>query len=156
MNIPVYQRNEDGIIYDDNGIPAPMLDMKGQAITVPGKFMAGMRFKARYGIFLFKDGNVSGRNKRYSDFLEMLGIEIKQKETDSGLSIPVFGRLEDRDVLGEPVIVRLDYELWLPKEERDKPKDEQRWAKTLKVFDMLSWTDGVSLSPEEVEDDLPF
>tara|TARA_R110002020_G_scaffold256273_2_gene469926 strand:- start:22907 stop:23500 length:594 start_codon:yes stop_codon:yes gene_type:complete len=120
-------------------------EVTGEQVTISGSFMAGKRFNSR-GIWLTpspEDGQ-GWRNRQYKEFFESLGVVFpKNKAGDTVLAL-----VEESDIIGHPCFIKLQKENY----ERD---GEQRYV--WKAFDAFPWSDGETLSADEVTvDDLPF
>ena len=118
-------------------------------------FAVGKKFKDK-GIFLFTSKTESGKNRRYLEVLKTLGLEIESEiKTDAEgkeRTVQVLSCLKEKstDIIGLPVLVNLVEESW-----NDKNTGEKR--STTKVKDIKPWTDGETLSSDELSnDDLDF
>ena len=89
------------------------------------------------------------QNKNYVNWNKSLGVEFP--ETEDGKIQLV--EIEESDIIGKPCLVKVANEPW---------EYNGNSGIALKVFDVLEWKDGSTLSTEEValknnkEDDLPF
>ena len=64
--------------------------------------------------------------------------------------------VEEDDVIGLPVFVTLKSETYVTKDTKDLPEAEQEVRTAWKVDRVDAWADGVKVSKEEMEEDLPF
>ena len=134
----------DGFEYktDKNGDKIILKDSKGTTQSTKCKHLVGKKFRDN-GTFVFTGNESSGRNRRYYELLNSLGINLESnKDGNFPLSL-----LEESDVIGKPVLAKLASE----KYEKD---GEERTA--WKVFTVMEWRDGQVKSKDEIEDDLPF
>ena len=134
----------DGFEYklDNNGDKIIVKNSKGGSQSTKCKHLVGKKFRDN-GVFVFTGNESSGRNRRYYDLLSSLGIKLKSdKDGNFPLSL-----LEESDVIGKPVLAKLASEQY----EKDGEK-RTAW----KVFTVMEWAEGQTLSKDEIEDDLPF
>jgi|TARA_R110002167_G_scaffold18119_2_gene68325 hypothetical protein len=134
----------DGFEYkiDNNGDKIISKNSKGGSQLTKCKHLVGKKFRDS-GTFVFTGAESSGRNRRYYDLLSSLGIKLESdKEGNFSLAL-----LEESDVIGKPVLAKLGSEQY----EKDGEK-KTAW----KVFSVMEWAEGQTLSKDEIEDDLPF
>ena len=134
----------DGFEYktDNNGDKIVLKNNKGATQSVNCKHLVGKKFRDN-GTFVFTGDESSGRNRRYYELLNSLGINLESnKDGNFPLSL-----LEESDVIGRPVLAKLSSE----KYQKD---GEERTA--WKVFTVIEWNDGQVKSKDEIENDLPF
>ena len=134
----------DGFEYktDNNGDKIVLKNNKGATQSVNCKHLVGKKFRDN-GTFVFTGDESSGRNRRYYELLNSLGINLEaNKDGNYPLSL-----LEESDVIGRPVLAKLSSE----KYQKD---GEERTA--WKVFTVIEWNDGQVKSKDEIENDLPF
>ena len=134
----------DGFEYklDNNGDKIIVKNSKGGSQSTKCKHLVGKKFRDN-GVFVFTGNESSGRNRRYYDLLSSLGIKL---ESDKDGNFPL-SLLEESDVIGKPVLAKLASEQY----EKDGEK-RTAW----KVFTVMEWAEGQTLSKDEIEDDLPF
>jgi len=134
----------DGFEYktDNNGDKIVLKNNKGATQSVNCKHLVGKKFRDN-GTFVFTGDESSGRNRRYYELLNSLGINLESNK-DGNFSLSL---LEESDVIGRPVLAKLSSE----KYQKD---GEERTA--WKVFTVIEWNDGQVKSKDEIEDDLPF
>lgn len=113
--------------------------------------MVGKLFKDK-GTFLFRDSASFGKNRRYKELTDTLGISLEKVDKD-GKTLFKLPDLMDYvdDVKGQAVLVTLDDEKWTNKDGEER--------KSVKVFSIQSWKDGKSLSSQEMDtsdEDMPF
>jgi len=134
----------DGFEYktDNNGDKIVLKNNKGATQSVNCKHLVGKKFRDN-GTFVFTGDESSGRNRRYYELLNSLGINLESNK-DGNFSLSL---LEESDVIGRPVLAKLSSE----KYQKD---GEERTA--WKVFTVIEWNDGQVKSKDEIEDDLPI
>tara|TARA_R100000655_G_scaffold29559_4_gene59771 strand:+ start:5054 stop:5668 length:615 start_codon:yes stop_codon:yes gene_type:complete len=139
----------DGYDYelDKDGNKIPVNDKDGKPVLAACKHLSGKQFRDN-GTFLFLEEKSAGKNGRYYSLLQNLGIEVKE---DGKLPL-----VEEDDVIGLPVFVTLKSETYVTKDTKDLPEAEQEVRTAWKVDRIDAWADGVKVSKEEMEEDLPF
>jgi hypothetical protein len=113
--------------------------------------MVGKLFKDK-GTFLFKDSTSFGKNRRYKELTDTLGISLEKVDKD-GKTLFKLPDLMDYvdDIKGQAVLVTLDDEKWTNKDGEER--------KSVKVFSIQGWKDGKALSSQEMDtsdEDMPF
>ena len=146
----------DGFEYKTrDGEKIPVTNGDGKPEKVNCGHVVSRKFKDR-GTFLFTGEEGSGRNRRYFDLLELLDIRIEEIELETGSTVKKLVMLEEDDVMGVPVFVKLGQEEFVTSDTRDLPVDQQETRRVWKVFGIHPWENGEKLSSSELEDDLPF
>ena len=64
--------------------------------------------------------------------------------------------VEEEDVLGLPVNIKLETHSYVPKDMKDLPVDQQEKKFVLKAKEITLWKGGEKLSQDEMDDDVPF
>ena len=69
--------------------------------------------------------------------------------------------IEESDVIGKPVTIRIQQQEYVTHETRDLPESEQEKRKAWKVFSVKAWDTEkygkpTVLSEEELKEDVPF
>ncbi len=143
---PVFQMDGYEYALDSSNNKIPVME-DGKQVLAPCKHLSGKQFRDN-GTFLFLEEKSAGKNGRYYSLLQNLGIEIKE---DGKLPL-----IEEEDVVGLPVFITLKSETYVTKDTKDLPEAEQEVRTAWKVDKVDSWADGVKVSKEEMEEDLPF
>ena len=140
-----YRRGADGnFALNEKKQRIPILDSENNHLEISCKQFAGRRLYAD-GVFLFKGAEGSGRNSKYADFLDVMGIELETIKIE-GHNVKQLMALEEDDVLGKAVFIKVVYK---------ENKKSNTFYPT--VVDTIKWPDGKPLSVDEVkEDNLPF
>jgi len=128
--------------FDENKKRIPLLDGDGNTLKISCKQFVGRKLYAN-GLFLFKGAEGSGRNTKYAEFLDLIGIELETVEIE-GHKVKQLLALEEDDVLGKAVFVQVAY----------KPNKKGDFYPT--VVDIMKWEDGKPISIDEAREDLPF
>ena len=141
----------DGYNYkkDASGDKIPVLNGDGQATAD----CTHLKDRKMYdnGFWVFTDTSSAGKNSRYFQLLEELGIKCEDNKGIKKLML-----VEEDDVVGKPVLVNVQRQEYVTKETRDLPVDQQEKRSTFKVSTLKAWEDGDTLSLEELDDDVPF
>ena len=136
--IPKMVKNGDGEL-------SQAMDEDGTPTQISASFMKGKRFSST-GIWLTPNPpeGKGWKNRKYKEFFEHLGVVFPEdKNGNTQLAI-----VEEEDIIGHPCFIKLNKEEYVKDGE-----DRYVW----KVFDAYQWSDGVTLTPDEVAtDDLPF
>jgi len=141
---------------DDAGERIPERDKEDNIITISCGNFAGRELYSN-GIFLFVEEEASGRNRAYSNLLDVVGIKLEEVEIQKGVVVKQLVQLEENDVLGKPALVKVAYRSFVTRETRELPKEDQdvRWA--ARVLEVYPWEDGKPIPLEEIErEELPF
>ena len=146
----------DGYNYvmDNSGGKVPVTNGKGKQATSKCKHLVGRTFYDN-GWFIFSQGSSSGKNKRYFDLLNTLGVELQEEDID-GETVKKLVLLEESDVVGKPVQVTIKKQEYITKDTQHLPKDQQEKRSSFKVNTLELWSDGEQLSQDEMDDDVPF
>ena len=131
------------MVGDGNGWYVKARSEDGDTILQSGKAFAGKKFYSK-GIWFTPDPVKEERwkNRTYKDFCENLGVKFR----DDGENT-ILDEIETEDVVGKPclaTVVTNEYE-----------RDGQT-KRTMQVGNVTLWKDGVALSGDEMESDLPF
>lgn len=143
MSQHCYKRAENGnFAVDKAGKRIPVI-LDGTHLEVKCDKFVGRKLYSN-GLFLFKGSEGSGRNSKYTEFLEAIGVKLEEIDVD-GHKVKKLMAIEAEDVVGKPVFAKVMY----------KENNKHQWFPT--VVDILPWEDGVEISAAEMEeDDLPF
>ena len=131
------------MISDGNGWYETATDKEGTPVTQNGKAFSGRKFFSK-GIWFTPDPikEERWRNRAYKEFCENLGVIFRKDGDDT-----ILDELEESDVMGKPCLANVvtnEYE-----------KDGQT-KRTMQVSTVTTWRDGVELSSDELESDVPF
>ena len=131
------------MVSDGNGWYVQAQDKDGQTVVQSGKAFASRKFYSK-GVWFTPDPVKEERwkNRTYKDFCENLGV-IFRTDGDS----TILDEIEESDVIGKPclaTVVTNEYE-----------KDGET-KRTMQVGNVTLWKDGVALSSDELDSDLPF
>ena len=139
----VSKLNLPKMISDGNGWYVTATDDKGDVVTQPGKPFAGRKFYSK-GIWFTPDPVKEERwkNRTYKDFCENLGVIFR---TDGDNTI--LDEVEESDVIGKPCLAKV------VTNEYEKDGETKR---TMQVGSVTTWKDGVVLSADELDSDVPF
>lgn len=146
-----YEMDGYNYVTDDKGNRVPLTNGNGEQKSVKCTHLVGREFRDN-GTFVFVNSESSGKNKRYFNFLENIGVKLNENE-DGSYPLEI---VEEEDVVGLPVFVKIGAEEYVTADTRDLPEDQQEKRKAFKVFTVQSWNDGERISASELEDDLPF
>ena len=112
---------------------------------------------------LIPSGSVNAQMAELADAVSLLerassGQETQQieEEEDEGVKVQRLVLLDEEDVVGKPVYVRLSPEKYVTRNTKHLPEAEQDWRTAWKVDRIDKWPDGQTLSADEVEGDIPF
>jgi len=146
----------DGFEYktDKSGAKIPVVNGDGTQKTVECTHIVGKEFGDK-GYFVFSDSALSGRNRKYFNLLNLLNVKLEEEE-DEGVKVQRLVLLDEEDVVGKPVYVRLSPEKYVTRNTKHLPEAEQDWRTAWKVDRIDKWPDGQTLSADEVEGDIPF
>jgi len=155
----VYEMNGYEIAVDDNGKQVIVKDENGKPKTTDCGFLKGREFRDN-GYFCFTEKEGSSKNGRYFGLLSALGIDLGDVEVD-GVKHKKLGLIEESDVIGKAVTIRIQQQEYVTQETRDLPESEQEKRKAWKVFTVQPWDTAkfgkaTALSKEELESDVPF
>ena len=155
----VYEMNGYEIAVDDNGKQIVIKHEDGTPKTTDCGFLKGREFRDN-GYFCFTEKEGSSKNGRYFGLLSSLGIDLGDVEVD-GVKHKKLGLIEESDVIGKPVTIRIQQQEYVTHETRDLPESEQEKRKAWKVFSVKAWDTSkygkpTVLSEEELKEDVPF
>tara|TARA_Y100001973_G_C5171572_1_gene319381 strand:- start:558 stop:1175 length:618 start_codon:yes stop_codon:yes gene_type:complete len=139
----------DGFEYvtDDNGKKVPVLDKGGKQVLESCDHMVGKEFYSK-GWFIFKDAKSSSKNSRYFELLEKLGVDCKVQKVN-GKSVKKLVLLEEKDVMGKPVLFDLKKETYMT-------RDTNEERSVMKVSNLEPWHEGKALESFDLSDEVPF
>ncbi len=143
MSQKCYKRGENGNFATDSGGKRIPVIIDGAHLVVKGDKFINKKLFAN-GLFLFKGSEGSGRNGKYTEFLEVLGIELEEVDFE-GHKVKKLQAIEEKDVLGKAVMVKVIY------------KENNKGTFFPTVTDIFKWESGTDMSPDEAAaEDLPF
>lgn len=159
MTQTVYEMDGYNIRTDDKGRKIPVTNGDGNPKITDCGFISGRKFRDN-GFFCFTEKEGSTKNGRYFNLLQSLGVELQEIEVEGKIHKKL-ALIEEEDVLGRPVTVRLQQQEYVTHETRDLPENEQDKRKAWKVFTVKSWDSekhgkAIVLSPDEIAEDVPF
>ena len=131
------------LVSDGNGWYVSQTDDNGNVVTQGGKPFAGRKFFSK-GIWLTPDPVKEERwkNRTYKEFCENLGVVFRTDGEDT-----ILDEVEESDVLGRPCLAKVVMN------EYEKDGETKR---TMQVNSVTTWKDGVQLSDDELDSDVPF
>lgn len=147
----------DGYEYtlDKDGNRIPKVNGSGGQEEGTCKHLVGREFYDN-GWFIFVQGTSSGKNKRYFELLDTLGVKCDEVEDEDGKTVKKLVLLEESDVVGRPVEIQVERTTYITKDTRHLPSDQQESKVAFKVKSITHWADGTPISPEELTEDVPF
>ena len=83
--------------------------------------------------------------------LEGLNIELEEDDGKKKLVL-----VEEEDVIGLPVNIKLETHSYVTRDTKDLPVDQQERKFVLKAKEVTLWKGGEKLSQDEMDDDVPF
>ena len=107
------------------------------------------------GFFVFLDSSSGSKNSRYFELLENLNIELATDKVD-GKEVKKLVLIEEDDVVGLPVQIRLKKETYITSATKHLPPSEQEKRSAFKVSTIKTWEGGKKVQVEELEQDVPF
>ena len=107
------------------------------------------------GWFIFTSGSSQGKNRRYFELLDNLGVKCEEEKVD-GKTVKTLVLLEESDVVGKPVQITVKRQEFVTADTKHLPPDQQEKRATFKVSNVTLWTDGPELQADEIEGDVPF
>lgn len=146
-----YEMDGYNYVTDNNGNRIPVENGDGNQKSIKCTHLVGREFRDN-GTFVFINSESSGKNKRYFNFLENVGIELNANEE----GVTPLEIVEEEDVVGLPVFVKIGSEEYVTSDTKDLPEDQQEKRTAWKVFNVQRWQGGEKISASELEDDLPF
>jgi hypothetical protein len=147
----------DGYDYtlDSDGEKIPKSNGSGKQEEGSCKHLVGREFYDN-GWFIFVQGTSSGKNKRYFELLDTLGVKCEETTDEDGKTVKKLVLLEESDVVGRPVEVNVERTTYVTKDTRHLPSDQQEHKVAFKVKTIANWEGGTPISPEELTEDVPF
>jgi len=157
MQQPLYKSASDGNFeYDDEGERIIIQDDKGEDTMISCAFAIGRELKF-HSVWCFNEDKGKGANTRYSELMKVADVETESIEVQPGINVKQLVKLDEEDLLGKPVLVRIDYKPSPTKETKDLPKEQQEFRYWPKVTEVMKWGSGKPIDPKELaKDDLPF
>ena len=146
----------DGYKYqlDNEGNRVPVTNGDGEQVTTDCSHLVG-ETKYDSGWFIFTSSESGSKNARYFRLLENLGIKVEE-QTLGDKKVKKLVLLEEGDVLGKPVIIDLQREEYITSDTKHLAPEQQVKRAAFKVKNVQPWADGVEISEDEVEGDVPF
>jgi|TARA_R110000796_G_scaffold249812_2_gene378035 hypothetical protein len=146
----------DGYKYklDQEGNRIPIKDNNGEQITTDCSHLVG-EVKYDSGWFIFTSSESGSKNARYFRLLESLGIKVEEQRLGDK-KVKKLVLLEQSDVVGKPVIIDLQREEYVTSDTKHLPPEQQDRRSVLKVKNVQIWSDGVEITEDEVDGDVPF
>jgi hypothetical protein len=146
----------DGYKYklDQEGNRIPITDGEGEQVTTDCSHLVG-EVKYDSGWFIFTSSESGSKNARYFRLLENLGIKVEE-QTLGDKKVKKLVLLEQSDVVGKPVIIDLQREEYITSDTKHLPPEQQEKRSVLKVKNVQPWADGVEITEDEVDGDVPF
>tara|TARA_R100001443_G_scaffold18287_1_gene29207 strand:- start:77 stop:709 length:633 start_codon:yes stop_codon:yes gene_type:complete len=138
----------------ENGNKVNILDKDGHAVYGDCSHLKDKKFKDN-GFFVFLDSSSSSKNSRYFELLENLNIELATDKVD-GKEVKKLVLIEEDDVVGLPVQIRLKRETYITSATKHLPPSEQEKRSVFKVNTIKEWKGGKKVEVEELEQDVPF
>ena len=131
------------MVSDGNGWYVAARDDKGDVVTQPGRPFVGRKFYSK-GVWFTPDPIKEERwkNRTYKDFCENLGVIFRTDGDNTMLD-----EIEESDVIGKPCLAKV------VTNEYEKNGETKR---TMQVGSITIWKDGVILSADELDSDVPF
>ena len=151
---PLYQTEGYKFVRDDGGNKIPLTNGKGEPKTTSCGHIVGRTFYDN-GWFIFTQGSSSGKNRRYFELLDKLGIDCTEEEVD-GKTHKKLVLLEESDVLGKPVQITIHRTSYITRDTQHLPPEQQEKRTIFKVKTVDVWRSGVHLSDDEIKGDVPF
>ena len=87
--------------------------------------------------------------------LENLNVELESDKVD-GQEVKKLVLIEEDDVVGKAVIVRLKKETYVTSNTKHLPPNEQDVRSTFKVSSVNTWDGGTDITADELDADVPF
>jgi len=146
----------DGYKYqlDNEGNRVPVTNGDGEQITTDCSHLVG-ETKYDSGWFIFTSSESGSKNASYFKLLENLGIKVEE-QTLGDKKVKKLVLLEESDVVGKPVIIDLQREEYITSDTKHLAPEQQVKRATFKVKNVQPWADGVEISEDEIEGDVPF
>ena len=131
------------IVSNGEGKYITVKDDKGKDVTVKGRHAVGKRYKSQ-GVWLTPSppSGQGWKNGKYKEFFESIGVSFPEVDGKTKLM-----EVEEEYVLGCPCLIKLG---------EDSYERDGETKTTLRVFGAYPWKDGVKLSSDELDSDVPF
>ena len=153
-NQPLYEMDGYDYIKNSNGELIPKIDDDGNHEYGSCEHLKDRTYKDN-GTFVFLDSSSSGKNSRYFQLLENLNVELESDKVD-GQEVKKLVLIEEDDVVGKAVIVRLKKETYVTSNTKHLPPNEQDVRSTFKVSSVNTWDGGTDITADELDADVPF
>ena len=132
------------MVSDGNGWYTVKVDEDGKTVVQSGKPFAGRKFFSK-GVWFTPEPVKEERwkNRTYKEFCENLGVIFRTEGDEVYLD-----EVEASDVLGKPCLAKVVMNEYETRDGETK--------RTMQVSSVTPWKDGVELSSDELDSDLPF
>ena len=132
------------LVSDGNGWYVNQTDENGNTVTQSGKAFAGRKFFSK-GVWFTPEPVQEERwkNRTYKEFCENLGVVFRTEGDDIMLD-----EVEESDVVGKPCLAKV-----VMNEYENRDGETKR---SMQVGSVTPWKDGVELSSDELDSDVPF
>jgi len=147
---PLYEMDGYKHRTDVNGNKIPILDDEGNQMETKCTHLPSRNYYDN-GFFVFTTSESANKNSRYFKLLEGLGIELEENNGKKKLVL-----VEEEDVIGIPVNIKLETHSYVPRDMKDLPVEQQEKKFVLKAKEITLWKGGEKLSQDEMDDDVPF
>ena len=151
---PLYEMDEYNYVTDSNGDLVPKIGADGNQEHGTCEHLKDRTYRDN-GTFVFLDSSSSGKNSRYFQLLENLNVELESDKVD-GQEVKKLVLIEEDDVVGKAVIVRLKKETYVTSNTKHLPPNEQDVRSTFKVSSVNTWDGGKDITADELDADVPF
>lgn len=151
---PLYEMDGYNYITDSNGDLVPKVGADGNQEHGTCEHLKDRTYRDN-GTFVFLDSSSSGKNSRYFQLLENLNVELESDKVD-GQEVKKLVLIEEDDVVGKAVIVRLKKETYVTSNTKHLPPNEQDVRTTFKVSSVNTWNGGTDITADELDADVPF
>jgi len=153
-NQPLYEMDGYDYIKNSNGELIPKIDDDGNHQYGSCEHLKDRTYKDN-GTFVFLDSSSSSKNAKYFELLENLNVELATDKVD-GKEVKKLVLIEEDDVVGLPVQIRLKKETYITSATKHLPPSEQEKRSAFKVSTIKTWEGGKKVQVEELEQDVPF
>ena len=132
------------VISNGEGKYVNVEDDKGKQIKIKATHAVGKRYKSN-GVWLTPSppSGQGWKNAKYKEFFESIGVDFPEVDGKTKLM-----EVEEDDVLGHPCLIKLGEDTYTNIDGDEKT--------VLRVFGAFPWRDGVKLSSDEIDSDVPF
>jgi hypothetical protein len=151
---PLYEMDGYNYVADSNGDLVPKVGADGNQEYGTCEHLKDRTYRDN-GTFVFLDSSSSGKNSRYFQLLENLNVELESDKVD-GQEVKKLVLIEEDDVVGKAVIVRLKKETYVTSNTKHLPPNEQDVRSTFKVSSVNTWDGGTDITADELDADVPF